>query len=67
MIIVLNIESCLRELVEKGIAESVYDLLSKIQKEIEEEYEKIKKTLLGKLNSLNIQLTLRKYGEELED
>ena len=31
------------------------------------EYEKIKKTLLGKLNSLNIKLRIRKYGEELED
>lgn len=33
----------------------------------EKEYEKIKKTLLEKLNSLNIKLTMRKYGEELED
>ena len=33
----------------------------------EKEYEKIKETLLGKLNSLNIELTMRKYGEELED
>lgn len=33
----------------------------------EKEYEKIKETLLGKLNSLNIKLRMRKYGEELED
>lgn len=33
----------------------------------EKEYEEIKKTLQGKLNSLNIKLTIRKYGEELED
>lgn len=33
----------------------------------ENEYEKIKKTLLEKLNSLNIKLTMRKYGEKLED
>ena len=31
------------------------------------EYEKIKKTLLEKLNSLNIKLRIRKYGEKLED
>ena len=33
----------------------------------EKEYEKIKETLLGKLNPLNINITMRKYGEELED
>lgn len=33
----------------------------------EKEYEKIKEILLGNLNSLNIKLTMRKYGEELED
>lgn len=33
----------------------------------EKEYEKIKKTLQGKLNSLNIKLRMRKYGEKLDE